>query len=74
MKSIEAFKLKLNKLKPLKLLLDEKSVEAVREAIKNYQSLDIVQTSYDLPPPTGRYGRKKVWTLRLGLDPHPPLP
>ena len=34
MKSIEAFKLKLNKLKPLKLLLDEKSVEAVREAIK----------------------------------------
>ena len=41
----------------------------VRGAIKkkNYQTLDIVQTSAD-PPPIRQVRTQKVWTLRLGSD------
>ena len=40
---------------------------------KNYQTLDIVQTSAD-PPPIRQVWTQKVWTLRLGSDPPLPLP
>ena len=48
--------------------------QLIREAIKkkNYQTLDIVQTSTD-PFPIRQVWSQKVWTLRLGSD-NPPTP
>ena len=47
----------------------------VRGAIKkkNYQTLNIVQTSADPSPPIRQVWTQKVWTLRLGSDPHQQL-
>ena len=46
----------------------------IRGAIKkkNYQTLDIVQTSADPPPPLGRYGRKKFGRSDLARTPPSP--